>query len=160
MLGFCLSEYCDFIQQGIRPAILVWRITCVEIYLHDRTCMRIEAPNINLIPLLVYSSTCTKPEKWLVIYMFAGKLICSFSIGFWNFLWGICLFVFSFYWYIFSCTFFLYFKIVINIKLKTEMFKYNPFLWLTISISFFQQISSFISLKCGTNISLLVIIHK
>jgi hypothetical protein len=29
---------------------------------------------------------------------------------------------------------FLYFKIVINIKLKTEMFKYNPFLWLTISI--------------------------
>jgi hypothetical protein len=32
MLGFCLSEYCDFIQQGIPPAMLVWRITCVEIY--------------------------------------------------------------------------------------------------------------------------------
>jgi hypothetical protein len=32
MLECCLSQYCDFIQQGIPPAMLVWRITCVEIY--------------------------------------------------------------------------------------------------------------------------------
>ena len=32
MLGFCLSEYCDFTRQGIQPAMSIWRKTCAEIY--------------------------------------------------------------------------------------------------------------------------------
>ena len=48
MLGFCLSEYCDFIQQGIRPIMLVWRITYVEIYWGRMNSVRCQAFSLSL----------------------------------------------------------------------------------------------------------------
>lgn len=84
-------------------------------YLHARTCLN--AHRISLIPLLAYVSTCTKQEKWLVMYMFVGISICPFSIGFWNCSFcEICFVCFSFYWYTFWGT--LKLSLISNSKLK------------------------------------------
>ena len=59
-------------------------VNSCNLKIHESTLHEDLGPKISLIPLIVYLSTCTKPGKWLVMYMFAGILICPFSIGFWN----------------------------------------------------------------------------
>jgi hypothetical protein len=70
MLGFCLSEYCDFIQQGIRPAMFVWRITCVEIYWGRMNSMRCQAFSLSLVRKIRHNSPFLYHRLLLMLHCF------------------------------------------------------------------------------------------